>query len=30
MEPFTLDDALELAEDMLLNNPAEIIGIEQE
>jgi|YNPNPStandDraft_1061719.scaffolds.fasta_scaffold03618_3 glucuronate isomerase len=28
MEPFTLDDALELAEDMLLHNPAEIIGIE--
>jgi glucuronate isomerase len=28
MEPFTLDDALALAEDMLINNPARIIGIE--
>jgi glucuronate isomerase len=28
MEPFTLDDALFLAEDLLINNPTEIMGIE--
>ncbi len=28
MEPFTLDDALDMAEDLLINNPARIIGIE--
>lgn len=27
MDPFTLDDALALAEDLLINNPVEIIGI---
>jgi len=27
MEPFTLDDALALAEDLLIRNPARIIGI---
>jgi glucuronate isomerase len=27
MEPFTLDDALQMAEDVLINNPANIIGI---
>ena len=28
MEPFTMDDALFLAEDLLINNPTEILGIE--
>jgi len=28
MEPFTLDDAMGMAEDLLINNPARIIGIE--
>jgi len=28
MEPFTLDDAMTLAEKMLVRNPAEIIGIQ--
>jgi glucuronate isomerase len=28
MEPFTLDDALFMAEDLLINNPTEIMGIE--
>ncbi len=28
MEPFSLDDAMQMAEDMLLNNPARIIGIQ--
>ena len=27
MEPFSLDDAMALAEQMLIKNPAEIIGI---
>ncbi len=28
MEPFTMDDALFLAEDLLINNPTEIMGID--
>jgi len=28
MEPFTLDDAMRMAEDLLIRNPARIIGIE--
>jgi len=28
MEPFTMDDALELAEDLLLTNPARIFGLD--
>jgi len=27
MEPFTLDDALELAERLLISNPARVLGI---